>query len=670
MPDLNSETKNKNMSLRDDIVKFLNPKTVTVVGVSRDKKKIGRIIYDQLKKSGRDVFGINPNYLIKDISQIQTPTDLVIYAIPSEYIADELEKSAKLGFKNHLVITSGFSETGSKGKIEEDKLAKLAKKYKILIQGPNCLGNISPTFDFNASFGENCQKGSIGIISQSGAIGTAFLDWSKKHDLGLSHFISLGNKVNLGENEFLEFLGQDKSTEVIGLYLESIKNPQKFLEIGSGISRKKPIIILKAGHSNQAKIAVSSHTGAMAGNYSSQQAAFRQANLIEANSLEDFFLLLEIYARADNNFNFESVLVLTNAGGPAVLAVDSLINEGFKLYKPQKSLKNPIDILGDADISRMRRVLDELVNIPNILLIIILTPQENTDIVGMSEIISSFKSKFKGFLMVNLPGGERQDKSLDFLRKKGIFSCRFLDDAIPIFQKIRTYFNKNNFKKAFIADKITVQKKDLCSIKKILNRPQGFIPEIDALYIAKIYNFPLAPTYFINNGTELEKIAAIIGFPVVLKISSPEIIHRNKEGGVFSDIRTITELKIKYEILKSMRGMVVMQKMIEPQAEIIIGAKKDKQFSHLLMFGSGGIHTEYLKDVNFAVLPLFTRQTMLEMIDKTKISSLIDDKNILWPIFNSLIILLTDFPQIDEIDLNPVILSEGKLSCVDIKIKV
>ncbi len=674
--------------MTDQIDKFLDPDSVTVIGVSRNTHKIGRIIYDQIINNGRIVYGVNTNnfkigknYIYRSVLETPKVTDLAIYAIPAKFIPDAITQAAVKGIKNHLIISSGYGETGIKGRDKEIELMNLKEKYKINIQGPNCLGNISTINKFNASFAPMPRRGNIGLILQSGAIGTSFFDWAQKENIGISHFISLGNKIDLGENDYLSYLVRDRNTKAIGLYLENIKSPVEFIKQCHEYSKIKPVIILKPGQTEETKVAISSHTGAMAGIYEAQNAAFKQSNLINADNLENFFYLLSFFSKFHEKHNLTEALVITNAGGPAVITVDELTKNNISLTKitdvfitkmqhvlPQNaSLKNPIDILGDADPKRLESLLSVLKpNTFSKLCLLHLTPQENTNLIGMAKTLIKRKFRFKGVFIANIIGGDMADKARFILKNAGILCFDFLDDVIALLNKIKNYFMKKNTRDKSIS---RYEIADSTMVSMLISKHHTFLPEAEVLKIAEIYNFPMPGTYFINTLEECLKTTNRIGFPVVLKISSPSIIHRNKESGVFLNIQTVRELKNAYEILSNLPGRIILQKMITPDAEFIIGAKRDSEFKYLMMFGSGGIHADYLKDVSFSVLPFFSENTMVRMIKETKISALVQNPLIFTNIFRSLIGLLEDSDNIDEIDLNPVILSGKTLSCVDIKIK-
>lgn len=670
---------------------FLNPDSVVVVGVSRDPIKIGRIIFEQLKLSSSKVFGINPKYdgdkrIFKEFSDLTIIPDLAIYTIPSDFIYDALLKACLFGIKNHLIISSGFAETGSTGIEKENRLKELIRKFNIRIQGPNCLGNISPANHLNISFGIMPKKGNIGLILQSGAVGTSFLDWSDKHHFGVSHFVSLGNKMDLSETEFLEFLEKDNQTKAIGLYLESIKNPLDFLKTASRVSLKKPVVVLMAGKSKESTIAISSHTGALATSYAAHDAAFRQNNILHADTLEEFFLLLDILSKNKNLNFYKKTMILTNAGGPSVLTVDLLAQNNFPLYKFPKtltkrlasklpansSLLNPVDLLGDADSRRFKIILDALPNLPYLTLFIILTPQENTDFKKIFHVLIDFKKKFKGLLIVNLIGGKIVDIHKKILEQNKILVFTFLDEVIAALVKLRNRFDRTDNINRVSFGKILVTNQDRKHIDAVLQkRNSQFLPEQDVISICQIYKFPIPKYQFISSESDLLKHISRFNYPVVLKASSKEIVHRNKSGGVFINLINRNAVLNSYHALSSLKTSVLLQEMIAHEVEIIIGAKRNSDYQYLLMFGSGGIHTEYLKDVSFGVLSGFDKAAMLNMLCNTKIFKLIKNPLIFEGIFRSLISLLNDFPVIEEVDLNPVVIDQkGKLSCVDIKISV
>ncbi len=670
------------------VASFLDPKRVAVVGVSREKDKVGRIIFDHLSAHKRLIYGVNPNAkninhqrIYADISLVPPRVELAVYAIPAVALVQEVEKAAKRGIKNHLIISSGFKEIGPEGLKREEELQHLIKIYHLSIQGPNCLGNISTVFNTNLSFGSKPLKGNIGLILQSGAIGTAFLDWAKEQKVGISHFVSLGNKVDLSENEFLEFMGTERNTKVIGIYLESLKNPALFLELAKKISRTKPLVVLRAGKTKESKMAISSHTGALAGSFASSEAAFSQVGIIEAQDLQQFFLLLELLGH-DFAFAFSKTLVITNAGGPSVLLADNLSSHGFTPYMPDSREKqklqnlgirfrNPLDLLGDADPSRLKKALAAAsYHHSDLLLFILLTPQENTDLMAMAKIIAEFQEKFRGTLIVNLVGGQRVSAAISFLKRKRVVVSTFVENLVEALAKIRNYQEKIKIKKERFISKLNINAQTKEKIATILKSARGFLGEENSLFIAKTYGLPLPKTYFLNSKNEALTVARKIGFPVVLKISTPDIIHRHLEHGVFLDIKSEKELETDFDILKLRKGKIILQKKVEADAEVIVGAKKDPEYSHLLAFGSGGIHVEYLKDIKFAVIPYFSYQTLEALMGETKISSFLENPKKLWPVFVSLINLLWDFPQIEEIDLNPVMIAKDQLRCVDVKIKV
>lgn len=673
---------------------FLNPESIVIVGVSRSKNKIGRLIYDQLLSTKRVVYGVNPSAnrldgekIYHQLRDLPNPVELAIYAIPAQITVQAVKEAIQLGIKNHLIVASGFGESDEEGKGRERELKELLTTYNnITIQGPNCLGNISPYHHFNASFGYCASVGNIGFVSQSGAMGTAFLDWIAKRNLGISHFISLGNKINLNENDFLEFLAKDDKTKVIGLYLENIANGSRFLELTKQISQIKPLVIIKAGQTKEAKIAVTSHTGVLAGVFSSQRAAFRQANLIEANSMEDFFTLIEIASRYASNLTISNPIVISNAGGPAVLLVDKYAESNLKLAQlsnqtknllkmvlpAASSVHNPIDILGDADDKRLARVLTVIKKQnPQSFIQIVLTPQENTDLLAISRVIVKMAKDFSGKLVVSMIGGEKPEDAVELLSKNKIISVEFPENIPHYLAKITSFMQKKNHldTKQMVRIKISSAQKRVLEKNINANIDKGFLSDDLAIKLAQAYQFPLVQSKVITNHHQTIVTAEKFGYPLALKVSSPLITHRNAVNGVKLNLKNQQELNHAYDVLHKLSDKLLLQKMIVHDIEAIVGAKKDTDFSYLLLFGSGGIHTDYLSDVNFGVVPL-SYGDMEEIINGTKIAKLIKNKSRFWPIFTSLVSLLTDFPQIQEVDINPIIVLKDKLICVDFKVKL
>lgn len=642
---------------------FFSPKSIAVIGASHAPEKLGFKLLKNLldAKFPGKIYPVNPDTtpilnlnVNKSILDINNSIDLALICVKAEIVQNIFNDLSKKQVKNAIIFSAGFEETGESGKKLQEKIKNIAKLNKINVLGPNCLGIISPVNNLNASFSANYpKKGKTAIISQSGALLSSFLDWSLKNNFGISHCISLGNKMDLSETEFLEYLKTDSKTEVIGVYLESFKNGQEFKKIVSEISTTKPVIVLKPGKTSEAKIAVTSHTGALAGEDEAVNSALRQAGAVRASSIEEFYDLLKVFSSKKYPKGPE-LTIITNAGGPGVLATDKAIEEGLNIIPISSLIKNPIDVIGDALSDRYKTAIQNVIKdkIQDAILII-LTPQAMTEIKKTAEIITNLSKTTTKPVFTSFIGGEKVEEGIKILNQNKIPQFQFPENAISALKSLLWYIEK---KKSLNLPAINIfideNKKNL--VKKLMQNP---ISTANAFKIAEIYEIPTAKIYQDN-----------IKFPVVLKIDKPG--HKNAIGGVIKNIDTQEELSQALQKLSNLSDKFIIQEQIEEGVEVIIGAKKDKDFGHLIMFGMGGIYTEVLKDINFAVSPL-SNFDALDLVKNTKVYKLIS-KNI-YPVIKCLLsvsTLLTDFPQIQELDINPLIVHEKSSIAVDIKIKV
>jgi acetyl coenzyme A synthetase (ADP forming)-like protein len=399
-----------------NLEKLFHPTSIAIVGASAEAGKIGNIISKNILELGYagQIFLVNPKYdtlfnqkCYKSLDEIEEKVDLAIFAIPARFVNSEIEKNAKK-IKNYVVISAGFSEIGKEGKKQEEDLKEIAKKNNLNILGPNCLGFIIPEIKLNASFASGLtETGGISFVTQSGALAVAIMDKAKAEGLKFSNIVSVGNKMNISESEMLEFLAEDEKTKVIGMYLEGIKEGEKFLEVAKKVSKKKPIVILKAGKSEKTQKAISSHTGALAGDDEIISAVFEKVGVIRAENLREFFNLLS-FIQNSKEINEGDVAIVTNAGGVGVLTADSFSGKNIKLaefdekikneireFLPQEaSVENPIDVLGDAGVERYQKTLDVISKNSEIgSVICLLTPQDQTPVLEIAKEIIKFKEK-------------------------------------------------------------------------------------------------------------------------------------------------------------------------------------------------------------------------------------------------------------------------------------
>ena len=687
--------------MKNNLKNLFNPKSIAVVGASETKGKIGYIISRNILDLGFEgkTFFINPKYnklfnkkCYSSLSDLEKEVDLAVIVIPSKLV-NQVIKEAKGKAKNFIVISAGFSEIGKQGKKREKELLRTAKKNKVNILGPNCLGLIAPKIKLNASFaGGLPEEGNVAFVSQSGALAVAIMDVAKREEIKFSQIISVGNKMQINETSLIEYLGKDEDTKVIAMYLEGIEDGKKFIEVAQKISQKKPIIILKAGKSEKAQKAIASHTGALAGSDKIMEAAFLKAGVLRANNLEEFFGLLKLTSNFVSVNNPETVII-TNAGGPGVLATDSFCDKSLKLVEfsektkkkfreflpEESSVENPIDLLGDAREDRYQKALDvlEKEKIGNI--ICLMTAQDQTPTEKIAKVISDFSKKSSKNVIPVFIGGEKMEEVLKILNKNDIPNFSFPKeavDALGLFYDWELRKNKeisNNGKTNLISEGNREFASQIISSVKKNNKKALLFGE--AGEVMKRYNIPVVN--FINLAPK-EKIHSNLDFPVALKVDSDRVLHKTDKQGLILGIKDMDELD---EALKIMRENfpkenLIIQPMIEYDSELILGLKKDPIFGPVLVYGLGGIYTEIFKMVDFLILPL-SKEEIKKNIEKSKIGFLfkktrgkkVGDINKMTDLLFNFSLLARDQEEVKEIDINPLLIDKaGKLLAVDVKI--
>ncbi|MFA5076480.1 MAG: acetate--CoA ligase family protein [Patescibacteria group bacterium] len=684
--------------------KLFSPKSIAVIGASREKTKLGHTILVNILKykyRGR-VYPVNPGakkilglVCYPSVLTIKAEVDLAVVIVPSVVVPAVLVECGKKKITNVIVVSAGFKEIGGAGVELEEKIKQIAKDYDINLLGPNCLGILDSVSNLNASFADGMiQPGQVAFMSQSGAICTAMLDWAKLNKLGFSRFISLGNKAGVTENELLEFLASDRETDVILAYLEGIADGQKFLQLAKQITRHKPLIILKAGQSAQAQQAIASHTGSLAGADEAVSAAFKQAGVIRAYSLGDLFNYLKLFSSQPLPRG-NRVAVVANAGGPAVMTTDAIAQSQLIMAKfspaTTKFLKknlpttanihNPVDVVGDARADRYQVALkavlaDQAVDG----VIVILTPQTVTEIAKTAQLIVELSKKYHKPVVTSFIGGERVQTGIDILDQHGIPDYDYPEQAVRALGAMAEY-NKTrkqeNRKAKLRAMDPTVWHK----IQKNLNRSKVQVAWQDAEEILQSYQIPLVKSAIANNPAAAQKIAQKFGYPVVLKVVAPKLIHKTDAGGVAVNLKTPIDVQSAFKrlnkIAKKFDGQILVQPMLLGAKEIIFGIKRDPQFGPLLMFGLGGIYVNILKDVTFRIVPI-DQVEALKMIGEIRAFKLLQgargEKGVnlksIADISVKLGQLASDFPQIKEIDINPAMATDRGCFAVDVRIMV
>ncbi|PKL72538.1 acyl-CoA synthetase [Candidatus Kuenenbacteria bacterium HGW-Kuenenbacteria-1] len=682
--------------MQKNLFKLFSPKSIVIIGASHEPGKVGYEIINNIinGKYKGEIFLINPKAgkilgkkVFKNLLEIKKNIDLAIIVVPAKICPVVLEEVGQKGIKCAIIVSAGFKETGKKGIELENEIKKIAKKYQISFLGPNCLGLINPKQVLNATFGIDFlpSKGNIFFLSQSGAILCGFLDLADQNNLGFSKIISLGNKANLSENDFLEFALNDSQTKIILLYLESFADGKKTIEILKKNS-KKPVILLKAGLSEKGQKAASLHTGSLAGSNEAFEAFIKKTNIIKADSLRDLFDLAKGFS-FQNLLQENKITILTNAGGLGVLGADAVekfkvkslklkVKDNLELVDLSKetkdflkknlplacSVENPVDVIGDAKADRYKIALESILKDKNVSVVLVfLTPQKMTEPEKIAEAIVLLFKKYKKPIFTCFFGQKSVKKAIEILEKNKIPNFDSPEKAVEVIQKMQ----KNNqiFKEIKNVGQFKILEKN--KIKKILNEAgeqKNLKPEkvAEILKICKI----MCPKFKIAfSEEEAIKKAQELSYPLVMKTACLDILHKKDIGGVKLNLKNIQEVKKAYqEIVKNIKNnKVIIQEMVQNGEEIIIGMKRDEEFGPLIMFGLGGIFVEILKDVSFGIAPLGYNEAK-EMIFSTKGYQILKgargekekDINSIIEILLKISELSLNFPQIKEIDLNPV----------------
>ncbi len=649
-----------------DLKNFFNPSGVAVVGASSDKHKVGRQVLDSIIKNGYagQIYPINrenkivagrPAFAGLEMIPVKNKSAiLAVIVIPAPFVLAEIEKCASLGIKNIIVISAGFKESGSEGIEREVALAKLARQHKLNILGPNCLGFINNNNRLNASFADSgTGGGQIAFLSQSGAIGSAVLDWLRNKSFNLGYFISLGNKAALDENDFLEYLAADKKTSAIFFYLEDIKDGQKFMSLVSKISPKKPIVVLKSGMSERGGQMAKSHTGAMAGGAAAIKAGLERAGAIMIESLEELFdLLLVFQARGAFGKINGDLHILTNAGGIAVLSAD-------EISRQKLNLKDSLDILGDASALKYEQALDKILRSSsgdNVL--VLLTPQTATEPMLTAKSIIKVDQKYaKRLVVASFLGEVAVSKAKDFLLENNVPAFNYPERAIRAIKKLTdrqtTIKSLTPFRKSEFPD--GKAKTDYLYLFNLLNK----------------YKFPTVKTLKYSNSVQAS-------YPAVLKAVGPDFLHKTDKGAIMLNLENRQALdkaaanfsKNNKKILNNPGNYLIVQPQIKSGLEIILGFKRDVSFGPLILVGIGGIYAEIFKEFRTVIADLNTARA-LEFIKSLPFYPILTGArggkkyNIkqLASILVALSKLANEHPEIKEFDINPLFLrTEGALA--------
>jgi Acyl-CoA synthetase (NDP forming) len=679
------------------MLEMFNAKSVAVIGASQTKGKIGYDLMTSLlnyykgkivpiNPKGGEVLGLKAYKSIKE----HGPVDLAVIVIPSHLIPATVEECGETGIKNIVVISAGFKEVDEEGARLENQLVEICEEYKIKLVGPNCLGVMDTYNNMNASFSSDiAHKGKISFMTQSGAIMAAILDYADKKNIGFSRIVSLGNKAVINENDCIKDFMEDENTEVITAYLEGIVDGPGFIEACRKASQKKPVLVIKSGTTSKGSEAVSSHTGTIAGSDSAYEAAFSQCGIIRVNSLDEMMDYSSALALSPLPKG-KKIAIITNAGGPAIMTTDAAIKAGLELAEltnetkarlnerlPDTArVKNPGGCFSDASPERYAFTLETVLEDPNVDgVIYLVTPQSVTDPEGIAQVAIDHTKKTEKPILCSFFGGTRFEGAEKLLSAEQVPNYLYPKRAVKSMKTLYDYtlIRKQEYPKSpeFDADKNLV-KNIIENAREMGKHTLG----LESLDILKAYGIPTVGTAITTTLEETVKAADKIGYPLVMKIISPQISHKSDVGGIKLNLTSSEEVGAAYEDMMrniplkepeaSLEG-VQLQKMLTGGTEVIIGMVQDPTFGSMLMFGLGGIYVEVLEDVNFAIAPVNESEAK-DMIRKIKTHELLEgvrgakpkDVDSIADTILRISQLVTDFPEINEFEINPLmVFDEG-----------
>ena len=693
--------------------RIFKPRHVAVVGASEKAGSIGNALMRNLIDGGFSgmLLPVNPKYktihgleCFRSVSALETGVDLSIIATPIQSVVDIVSECVEKKVGAAVIISAGGKEVGEQGREIEEKIQRIAHPGGLRIVGPNCMGVIRPGANLNASFASEMPvTGNLAFVSQSGAICSAILDLAFKERIGFSHFVSIGSMLDVDFGDMIDYLGNDSSAKSILLYIESLTNFRKFMSAARSVSRVKPIIVLKSGRSPAGAKAAASHTGAMAGEDAVYDAAFKRAGIVRVDTIEELFDCAELMAKQPPPRG-PRLAILTNGGGPGVMATDTLSRYGQEpapldpetmqaldaFLPPFWSRGNPIDILGDASAERFRRALEVCFNSKNLDgVLVILAPQALTDPLSVAETLISAMKARRYPMVACWMGGKIIGRAVELLNEAGIPTYDTPERAVRAFLYMVEYA-RNLEILLEIPPKMTRHMVfDQEKARKLLSGApeRGFMPESDSKEMLMAYGLPVIRTEIAKTEVQASDIGRDVGYPLVMKVHSPDITHKTDAGGIRLDLRTDADVREAYnQIISSARrykpdarfgGVTIQPYYSNPDFEILMGAKRDPNFGPVILFGMGGIYTEVLKDRALG-LPPMNRLLARRLMQATKAYTLLQgyrnrpaaDMERLEEMIVRLSQLLIDFPEIAELDMNPVLIKDGNPVAVDARILV
>ncbi|HET7317515.1 MAG TPA: acetate--CoA ligase family protein [Nitrospirota bacterium] len=687
---------------------LFHPASIAVVGASNDQRKVGHSVLRNLcqfrfpgrlypvNPAGGEILGHRAYAKIGDIGQ---PVDLAVIVIPAPFVPAALRECAAAGIRSAIVISAGFKEAGKEGTLLEEELKTIVREQGIRVLGPNCLGLINTANDMNATFAADMlPRGTIGFFSQSGAMGIAIMDWAIGNDVGFSKFVSLGNKADLSEIDIIEYFMDDPETTLILGYIEDVVDGGRFMDIAARATKVKPVILLKSGGTEAGARAASSHTGALAGSDTAFDAAFRQTGVVRAQGVQDLFDTALAFAEGKLPAG-KGLLIVTNAGGPGIIAADAAERLGLELphmtresiiamakkLPPNATVFNPVDVIGDATSERYAAVLEQAARDPNVDgILVILTPQAMTDTEKTADaVIAAARSTDKP-VIASFMGEKRVRPAIDKLKDASVPNFSYPELAVKAFRRLTDQWSWKHERPEELVSCWYNFDAAAETIAEVLKNGIYRVGEEEAMRILTYYGFQFPRRALARTSREAAQQASRIGFPVVMKVSSPDILHKTDVGGVRVNVRTPREAEEAFsDITANSRRLmrdafikgVMVYEMAKGGKEVILGVTYDRTFGHMIMFGLGGIYVEVLKDVSFRIVPV-SRRDAAAMVSEIRTAGLLRgargerpaDLDAIATNIVNLSCLIRDFPEIQELDINPLMVMERGAVALDARI--
>jgi acetyl coenzyme A synthetase (ADP forming)-like protein len=677
--------------------------SIAVVGASHKPAKVGHIIVKNLIASGYrgHLYPVNPKSeeilglkCYPDLASVPGEVEMAVVVVPNLIVPQVMEEAGAKGVKVAVVISAGFREVGKDGVELERSVGEIARRHGIRVLGPNCLGVISTSNAMNATFtNDNPREGPIAITSQSGAICSVVLDWAKEMRLGFSKFISVGNKLDIDEADLLAYLKDDDRTKVIGMYIEGMGRGREFLTIARGASRSKPIIALKAGRTSSGAKAASSHTGALSGSDKVYEAALTQAGVVRVRTIDELFDLLQVFGTMPVPAG-DGLSIVTNAGGLGVMAADAVSDNGLTLssFVPETierlrsilpdeaNFYNPVDVIGDADAARYESAIRTVMEDPNVHMVLaLLAPTDILDIEGVARTIASFSGSSRVPIATAFVGGQDVAEGHRILMAAGVPSYPSPDRAVRALAAMVRYRELREQGEEREPERIAG---DIPAVRRLLDRVRSegrtALSESEGKEILMAYGLPVPPEGEARSADEAVRLAHAIGYPVVMKIASPDIAHKTDVGGVAVGLKGNEEVRRAYDLMiAQVRSRmpaarvtgVTVERMVSGR-EVIVGMVRDETFGPVLTFGLGGIFVEIMKDVSQRIAPL-TEEGVDEMIRSIRAYPILTgargrrpaDIEALRKIIIGVAQIAMDFPEITELEINPVMVGDAGQGC-------